>query len=45
MIERTLWYETKDGRREIEQHELLDLPESLIILGEAGRAKPSCCGG
>ena len=39
MIERTLWYEKKDGRRQVEQHELIGRPKSLIILGEAGMGK------
>jgi hypothetical protein len=38
-IERSLWYETADGRVTINQSCLLELAEPLVVLGEAGMGK------
>lgn len=39
IVERTLWYEHKDGRKELKETELSSFIEPLIILGEAGMGK------
>lgn len=39
IVERTLWYEHKDGRKELKETELSSFNEPLIILGEAGMGK------
>ncbi|ETD37923.1 hypothetical protein U724_20795 [Pseudomonas chlororaphis subsp. aurantiaca PB-St2] len=39
MIERTLWYETQNGRAELPQGDLPKRTEPLVILGEAGMGK------
>jgi hypothetical protein len=38
-IERTLWYETHDGRAELKQAQLRTQTRPLVILGEAGMGK------
>jgi hypothetical protein len=38
-IPRTLWFETGDRRTQLQQSALLQRPECLIILGEAGMGK------
>lgn len=38
-VARTLWYDTNEGRARVAQGELLDRPECLVILGEAGMGK------
>lgn len=39
MIERTLWYESSEGRTEMTQNNLCTRTEPLVILGEAGMGK------
>jgi hypothetical protein len=39
IIERTLWYEAKNGRAELPQGDLCKRTEPLVILGEAGMGK------
>lgn len=39
IIERTLWYETQNGRAKLPQGELRKRTEPLLILGEAGMGK------
>jgi len=39
IIDRTLWYETQDGRAELPQGDLHTRTEPLVILGEAGMGK------
>jgi predicted NACHT family NTPase len=39
MINRTLWYESSEGRTELSQDELCTRTEPLVILGEAGMGK------
>lgn len=39
IIERTLWYEARDGRAKMSQWDLLKRVEPLVILGEAGMGK------
>ena len=39
MIERTLWYESSEGRTEMSQNNLCTRTEPLVILGEAGMGK------
>lgn len=39
IIKRTLWCETRDGRTNLPQDDLLKRTESLVILGEAGMGK------
>jgi hypothetical protein len=39
IIERTLWYQARDGRANLPQRALLNRTEPLIILGEAGMGK------
>jgi len=41
MIPRTLWYQFDDTQKKISQHEILEITNSLVILGEAGMGKSS----
>ncbi|MDM1273099.1 NACHT domain-containing protein [Acinetobacter indicus] len=41
MIPRTLWYQSDDTQKKISQHEILEITNSLVILGEAGMGKSS----
>ncbi|MCG7222228.1 hypothetical protein [Acinetobacter sp. AG3] len=41
MIPRSLWYQLHDTQKKINQHEILEITNPLVIVGEAGMGKSS----